>query len=261
MKKILSVFLLAFFLIPSKINAQEIFSLNPVTDGILSGTGFILNGTYLILDKAVLEKRIFDNNAENLPQVPALDKPLMNPYNKKLDKAGTITVATTLLSPAILALAPSNEWLTIAVMYAESALLANGIKEITKISVNRPRPYMYFDGYPQNKVDEGDWCKSFPSGHTTLAFMGATFGTYVFSRYFPDSPWRYAVGTAFYALAFTTAGLRLASGNHFLTDILGGALIGTSCGILVPYLHTNKTQTNAPSISLSANTIGICIKY
>ena len=34
---------------------------------------------------------------------------------------------------------------------------------------------MYFDGYPMDKVADGDWDSSFPSGHTTLAFAGAAF--------------------------------------------------------------------------------------
>ena len=143
-------------------------------------------------------------------------------------------------------------------MYTETALIANGIKDITKLIVDRPRPYMYFDGYPQKEIEERDWCKSFPSGHTTMAFTAAAFNTYVFSKYFPDSPWRFVVAGGSYAIAVTTAALRLASGNHFATDVLTGAAIGTLCGFLVPYLHTlntGKADKQGQAQTLSAQVV------
>jgi undecaprenyl-diphosphatase len=30
----------------------------------------------------------------------------------------------------------------------------------------------------------------------------------------------------------------MASGNHFLTDVLAGAIIGIACGFAVPHMHT-----------------------
>jgi len=40
-----------------------------------------------------------------------------------------------------------------------------------------------------------------------------------------------------YSLATATALLRVASGSHFMTDVLAGALIGTALGIGIPFLH------------------------
>ena len=139
---------------------------------------------------------------------------------------------------------PSSEWLTIGTMYLETILIANGIKEWTKLLVYRPRPYMYFDDYPQEKVEDGDWNCSFPSGHTTLAFAGAAFTTMVFCQCFPDSKWKYAVAGGAFGIAAVTGGLRMASGNHFLTDVLVGAVIGTACGFAVPYMHTKSFYGN-----------------
>ena len=41
-----------------------------------------------------------------------------------------------------------------------------------------------------------------------------------------------------YTAATTTAVLRILSGNHFMTDVLTGALLGTLWGVGVPMLHT-----------------------
>ena len=43
---------------------------------------------------------------------------------------------------------------------------------------------------------------------------------------------------ASYSLATATALLRIMSGNHFMTDVLSGALLGTIWGIGVPMVHT-----------------------
>lgn len=244
---------------PTWLGSGEIFKLEPFTDGILFGTGLALNGTYLLCDKVLKTKDIaFDGNILDKSTVNGFDRPLMNAYSKTLDTTGDIFLLGALASPVLFAAAPNTEWFTIAAMYTETALIANGIKDITKLIVDRPRPYMYFDGYPQKEIEERDWCKSFPSGHTTMAFTAAAFNTYVFSKYFPDSPWRFVVAGGSYAIAVTTAALRLASGNHFATDVLTGAAIGTLCGFLVPYLHTlntGKADKQGQAQTLSAQVV------
>ena len=223
------------------INYIQPFSLNPLNDGIQLGLGATLSGSAFVCDKFV---HIKDNeyNPEDWKKadIPAFEQIFMRPYSKPLHIVGTGTMGLALATPALFAIMPSNEWFTIGTMYVETLLIANGIKEWTKLLVYRARPYMYFDDYPQSKVDDGDWNCSFPSGHTTLAFAGATFTTMVFCRCFPDSNWKYAVAGASFGLAALTGALRMASGNHFFTDVLAGAVIGTTCGLVVPYLHTQS---------------------
>jgi undecaprenyl-diphosphatase len=166
-------------------------------------------------------------------------------------------------TPAIFAIMPSNEWLTVGTMYLETMLIANGIKEWTKLLVYRARPYMYFDGYPEDKLEDGDWNCSFPSGHTTMAFAGAAFTTMVFCQCFPDSNWKYAVAGASFGIAAVTGALRMASGNHFLTDVIVGAVLGTACGFAVPYMHTKnfygKFETKSGKGSASVTPSGLVL--
>lgn len=122
------------------------------------------------------------------------------------------------------AVLPSGEWLTIGVMYAETVLMAESLKRLGKFAVNRARPYMYFEDYPQDKVDDGDWAKSWPSEHTTLAFTAASFTSYLFCQYFPESAYKWAVVGGTYAVATATGILRMCSGNHFFTDVLTGVV-------------------------------------
>ena len=89
--------------------------------------------------------------------------------------------------------------------------------------------------------------QSFPSGHTTLAFTGAAYTSYVFSKYNPSSSWKWPVIISSYALASAVGISRVASGNHFITDVLCGAAIGTCCGFVVPFLHTLNAKINSKS--------------
>ena len=245
------------FSLGNTVDYTPVFSLNPINDGIELTTGVLLSGSALVFDKLVpIKENHYDQADWNIDDIPSMDYFFMQDYNKPLHIVGTGTMALTMLTPAMFAVLPSEEWLTVGTMYAETLLIANGIKEWLKLVVYRARPYMYFDGYPQDKVDEGDWNCSFPSGHTTLAFAGASFTTMLFCQYFPDSKWKYAVAGASFGIAALTGVLRIASGNHFVSDVVTGAIIGTACGIAVPYFHTKSfyskfEKRNSPDLSVT----------
>lgn len=218
-----------------------VFKLDPVKDGLLSGAGVALSGSDLVFDEGLKLNRADYDPLEiyNNDNINSFDRFFMNSYDSKLDDMADIGCAVAMLAPAVLMLEDKDEWITIGVMYAETLLIANGVKEWTKNLVNRARPYIYYDDEkPEDALKDGDWAKSFFSGHTTMAFAGASFASYTFCKYNPDSPWRYAVIGGSYALAGGTAALRIKSGNHFMSDVLTGACVGTVIGIWVPWLHT-----------------------
>ncbi len=239
------------------------FALNPLTDSALLGTGLLLSGGDLILDNALkLNRQEYKGEFYDKDDVNSFDRFFMQSYSKKLDLAGDLLLVATMATPAVLATTEKEEWLTCGVMYAETLLIANGIKEITKLCVNRARPYMYYDSetFPESDVDDGDWANSFPSGHCAMAFAGATFTSYTFCKYFPDSPWRFPVIGSSFAMAAGTAALRIASGNHFMTDVLTGAAIGSAVGFLVPWLHTFNTK-NDLNLALRADGVSIALRF
>ena len=241
----------------------EVFALNPVTDGVLFGTGVLLSGGDLILDNVLkINRQEYDGTIYDKDDVNALDRKFMHSYSKNRDKAADFLLVATMATPAVLAATEKEEWFTCGVMYAETLLIANGIKELTKLAVNRTRPYMYYDAdnFPTDDVDDGDWANSFPSGHSTMAFASASFASYTFCKYFPESNWRIPVVATSYAMAAGVAALRLSSGNHFFTDVLTGAALGCSVGFLVPWLHTFNTK-NDLNISLLANGVFVAVKF
>lgn len=209
-----------------------------------------------------LFSKVFAQTKLDPIDVNGFDRLIMNPYSKTLDYAGTGFEVMTLLTPAVLFAAPSEDYWKIGVEYAETMAFAYGIKELAKHCVSRPRPYMYFDGAPQSKIDDGDWDDSFFSGHTTLSFAAASFTTFMMCQYFPDSPAKIPVITMAYSLACTTAILRLASGNHFLTDVLCGALAGSAIGFLVPWVNSFWLKPTLPdNCDLAVSPLGFSVCF
>lgn len=169
--------------------------------------------------------------------INSFDRPFMNPYSKALDYTATGLEAASLLTPLFLIPAPTQDYWKLGVEYAETVALAWGAKELAKHCVTRYRPYMYFDGAPQDAIDDGDYKDSFFSGHATLSFAAAGFTTYQALTYLPNSPYKWITIGVSYALCTTTAALRLASGNHFMTDVLCGALVGSALGFFIPWVN------------------------
>ena len=205
----------------------------------------------IILLAVCFQASAFPLDSEN---VNSFDRTFMNSYDRVKDNAATVLEIAAMATPAVLLGEDTNQYVTIGLMYAETLALTWGTTEIIKHLVGRPRPYMYYDGYPQAKVDSGDWDDSFPSGHTAMSFAGASFASYVFWKYNPESKWRIPVTALSYSLAISVAALRVASGNHFATDVLAGALIGTAIGIGVPALHTLFADKDT---SLSVSPFGL----
>ena len=277
MKKILCIFLLILMILPlfaeenteksgEKFNiwgSGKIFALDPLTDGLLLGTGILLSGGELLLyDVLDINRKKYDETVYSKSEVNAFDRKLMRPYSKIHDGAADFLIIASMAAPVMLLSTDKEEWFTNGVMYIETLLIANGLKELTKLAANRTRPYMYFDRetFPEGELNSGDWAKSMPSGHTTLAFASATFLTYTFCRYFRNSPWRIPVSIGSYALATGVAVLRVSSGKHFLSDVLVGAAIGSAVGFLVPFLHTLNTR-NDMSVAVTGNGLSFTMKF
>lgn len=220
------------------------FTVSMLPDALLLGGGLATVGTGFLLQQNY-SRPDWDGAIRNGEQINDFDGLWFNPYNKTLDTVATVTCLTNM---AVIPLAvfgaealghnlPGKELLNISLMYAESCLWAYGSQNILKVLAGRDRPYTYYEDVDEGGLDNHDFMESFPSGHSTFAFMSAGFVSYVFSEYYPDSRYKSLVYIASYSCALATAALRVSSGNHFLTDVAGGAALGSIIGIGIPALH------------------------
>jgi membrane-associated phospholipid phosphatase len=105
-----------------------------------------------------------------------------------------------------------SSYLAVSLKLSSAALLAHGVTQAIKYltKVQRPNNGSSF---------------SFPSGHTSVAFALAA----VTSRE-SKTPW---VSTLSYTLATSTALLRLANNEHWLSDVIAGAGVGIFAGEVI----------------------------
>lgn len=108
---------------------------------------------------------------------------------------------------------------------------------LAKLGARRARPYTYNrhpdvvaftrDAYGNNF--------SFFSGHTSMAFAAATSGAMLFAATTTSDRARLGVWAGAGALASATGVLRIRAGQHFPTDVMVGAAIGTMFGVGLTY--------------------------
>ncbi len=111
-----------------------------------------------------------------------------------------------------------------------AAFLSLFTTEVVKVALGRERPAGELDNarhfHPGSLSDRRN---SFPSGHTALAF--ATAAT------LQDADLPVAAKVGAYGLATLTAWSRLHDERHWLSDVVGGALLGYATGRFVARRH------------------------
>ena len=107
-----------------------------------------------------------------------------------------------------------------------------GVTFALKNLINRPRPYSAVEGVSaRDRGHQGDEVfdpHSFPSGHTSTAFVIATSVSLSYPEWYvivPAAAWAGTMGMA-----------RVWHGVHYPSDVLAGAAIGVASGVAVHFL-------------------------
>jgi membrane-associated phospholipid phosphatase len=127
---------------------------------------------------------------------------------------------------------------------AEAVVLAGDLSQAVKYVVGRQRPYARA-GVPNPDTSQGadDSNLSFFSGHTSFTFaIAAAAGTVAHLRGYR---WARAIYVAGAAIGAATAYLRIAADQHYLTDVVTGAVVGSAVGAGVPWLHRPDAPAKA----------------
>ena len=129
---------------------------------------------------------------------------------------------------------------------ASSLIAAGVISPLLKVAVSRQRP-----SEAESTFDRDRGGMSFPSGHTTQAFAVAS----VIAAHY-DSFW---VRAAAYGLAGLVGLSRMQQGEHYASDVLAGALIGTAVGNAVVRFHESERLHLAFAPSMNPRSGGVAI--
>ena len=131
---------------------------------------------------------------------------------------------------------------------AEAVALAGTLNQLVKYTAGRQRPYAHA-GVPNPDTRQGadDANLSFYSAHTSVTFSIATAAGTVARLH--RSRWAPVIYIAGAAIGTATAYLRIAADQHYLTDVVTGAVVGSTVGIVVPYwFHRPREWNGGPSV-------------
>jgi len=238
-KYIIMVLLTAGAVFPAGNIYSSPYELTPVTDGLLTGSGAALYGLSLYTEKIV--DPLTDEEIAGLSKndINSFDRSAADNWSPAADDWSDRVLTSLLVSPLAFLAGdePRSDFVTIGVMYAESFIITQGLNGTVKNTVQRKRPYTYNPDVSDDDKKRDDAVRSFYSGHTVSAFNSAVFVSTVFSEYYPESSWRYAVWGTTLTAASLTGFLRYQAGMHYPTDIITGAVIGSVTGWLIPALH------------------------
>jgi membrane-associated phospholipid phosphatase len=158
-----------------------------------------------------------------------------------------------------------NNIITLGVMYTEVYFFTHSLTGLTKSFTGRIRPYLYNTSLSVDERFEvqGNGAPtastSFISGHSSATFAYAVFFAKSFTDIYGKSTWSTVIWITSLTLASATAYSRVAAGEHYPTDVLAGALVGSAIGYFIPELHKKKSEKL--SLSIFPNNFSIAYKF
>ncbi|HEX6835257.1 MAG TPA: phosphatase PAP2 family protein [Polyangia bacterium] len=195
--------------------------------------------------------------------VNALDRTAIGLFNPTMRTAanvmvGVVPAAFTALDVADAGVKNWRGWLTDAVVITEAVVWSGALQDIVRRAVRRPRPFMYTPGLNPSEREGAEADFSFFSGHTSNTFAMVTAAAFTYTLRHPHSKWRWLVWSLAIAGETTEPVLRVLAGDHFPTDCIVGALVGTSAGILFPALHRRRIPIRiVSSAGPGGTTVGV----
>ncbi len=149
----------------------------------------------------------------------------------------------------------------------EAVIVGAGVADLIKGFAGRKRPYASNDASPHDFHFLGgftnDTSKSFPSGHSTVAFSAAAAVVAETHEWWPQSTWY--VAPLMYGGAAAVGLSRMYDNQHWASDVVMGAAIGTFAGLKTVRFNHTHTGNKIDSILLGARVVptsnGVALAY
>jgi membrane-associated phospholipid phosphatase len=135
-----------------------------------------------------------------------------------------------------------DDWPTLTLTTAAAWVASAGTAFVLKRCISESRP-------------DGSDNRSFPSGHTTMAFSGALMLHKEFGK---TSPW---ISVAGYGIATFVGIDRVLRDRHYWHDVVAGAAIGTAATELTWWLSRKVFKSKNPQVSIGfgGNTVDVAV--
>ena len=255
MKKISILLLICLFIIET--NAQigkpepgKVYKLNYTVEIPLTGGLFALNflGFAQLSKKPTIDSlRIITLNKDDIWAFDRIVFKQSQPAPSSIYTISDIGLYTSYLLPALLFFDDEirESWLDITLLYFETqAINLNIYVWGGPAFTERIRPIIYNEGSWDYKLGNGT-TDSFFSGHVSMAAGASFFMAKVYSDYHPElGPKKWLLYTGALNPPAFVGYFRYRGFMHFPTDILIGATVGATVGILGPHFHKIARKRN-----------------
>ncbi|MBP7459842.1 MAG: phosphatase PAP2 family protein [Candidatus Delongbacteria bacterium] len=222
-----------------------------------------------------LDNRHFEISREELAglsrsDINPLDRWSTRNWDPDFGRISDILAGGLLTTPGAIWLAQSRhrnwrELATYSIMFLETVALTNGLKDLTKALVKRKRPYLYNSDLSEIQrmelIEDDQGNNSFFSGHTANAFSASVFLAVTYRDLYGDNPCGKLIWITGLSAAGATGFCRYHSGNHFPTDILAGAAVGSAIGYAIPALHRRKSTAQGFQLSVFPGRMDLMILF
>jgi len=225
---------------------QSPYQLKTGREVTLLGIGAVSLGASLALSHTIDPLTKAEIATLNRADINSFDRNAAFHWSLSASRLSHVTLAGNVALAGLLTLGAQpmrQDFKTVAVMYIETMVLANGIERTVKAITQRTRPFVYNPNAPLDEKLDRDARQSFFSGHATNAFATAVFTGEVFRHYFPHSTLKPVIWVGSLGLATATALLRYEGGLHYPTDLLAGAAFGSLVGWGIPKVHEVKNRS------------------
>jgi membrane-associated phospholipid phosphatase len=206
----------------------------------------------------------------NRSEINSFDRPATHYWNTRLNNTSDVFAWSMSFLPALVMLPgiQDTNWeqiSTVGLMYLQVFCLTRGLTNITKSGTQRIRPYLYNTSLsPEERHsfqgNEAHYAStSFFSGHTSITFASAVFLSKMYADIHSHNKWSYIIWGSSLAAAGFTAYCRVRSGEHFTSDVLAGAVVGSVIGYFIPVLHKKKNMNT--SLNIMPNGASLVFSY
>jgi hypothetical protein len=231
-------------LFQTNIFSQSPYSLDAGREIAIFGGGLLLG---------VVDIKIIDNaDSISMQELGTLSRENVNSFDRGAtynwspgaEAWSDILLITSIASPLLsfTSTAVQNDAGTYITMFLQNILTTYSVSHLPKALIRRYRPYSYNNEVEDEVRSRPGATLSFFSAHTSVSFASAVFLSTTFSKYNPDSNLTpYIWGTSL-LISSAVGYLRYASGNHYPTDIIAGAIVGSVIGFIIPLIHESDEE-------------------
>jgi membrane-associated phospholipid phosphatase len=215
---------------PYRLRLQKEIPIGVVDGAMLIASPFFMN------KKSVLDPDKIEN------KVWKWERNVVNNHSVGAGTASDILLYTSTMTPFILTIDKSiRSDPRTYIIYAETMGTALATTGFIKAIAHRSRPYVYNPSTTPDRIIAAGATQSFLSGHTAITAANLFFVATVYAQHHPQGKLRPYLWSGAVAIPAVVGVLRVASGNHFPTDVIAGYALGALIGYGIPTIHKIRT--------------------